>query len=96
MLLFVDFEVPNRLRIQGRAELLTTGPELAAYPGAQLVVKVVPATSFGDGSRRRLISDLRGRVGPGMKISVEEVDRIPREPNGKFRAVKSSLEGMQV
>ena len=39
-LLFVDFQTPNRLRVQGRAVLLHDGPELAAYPGAQLVAKV--------------------------------------------------------
>ena len=39
-LLFVDFETPNRLRIQGRAELVFAGPLLASYPGADLVVNL--------------------------------------------------------
>ncbi|MEM9620029.1 MAG: pyridoxamine 5'-phosphate oxidase family protein [Pseudomonadota bacterium] len=39
-LLFVDFQTPNRLRAQGRASLVDAGPELAAYPGADLVVKL--------------------------------------------------------
>lgn len=39
-LLFVDFETPNRLRIQGRAELVDAGPLLASYPGADLVVNL--------------------------------------------------------
>ena len=39
-MLFVDFEAPNRLRIQGKSELLNEGPLLDSYPGANLVVKV--------------------------------------------------------
>ena len=39
-LLFVDFQTPNRLRVQGRAQLVQEGPEIAVYPGADLVVKV--------------------------------------------------------
>lgn len=39
-LLFVDFQKPNRLRVQGRAELVTEGAPLHAYPGADLVVRV--------------------------------------------------------
>ena len=39
-LLFVDFETPNRLRVQGRAELTDSGPLVDSYPGADLVVQV--------------------------------------------------------
>ena len=39
-LLFIDFQTPNRLRVQGRATLMTDGPALDAYPGAHLVVKI--------------------------------------------------------
>ncbi|WP_439817652.1 pyridoxamine 5'-phosphate oxidase family protein [Zavarzinia sp. CC-PAN008] len=39
-LLFIDFETPNRLRLQGRAELVTDGPLLARFPGADLVVRI--------------------------------------------------------
>lgn len=39
-LLFIDFETPNRLRVQGRAELVTEGPLLAHYQEAECVVKV--------------------------------------------------------
>ena len=39
-MLFVDFEAPNRLRIQGKSELVNEGPLLDSYPGANLVVKV--------------------------------------------------------
>src|SRR4030095_9221896 len=39
-LLFIDFERPNRLRVNGRAEWRENAPLLAAFVGAQLVVRV--------------------------------------------------------
>jgi len=45
-LLFIDFEDPSRLRLNGRAELVFGGPLVAAYPGAQFVVKVTVREIF--------------------------------------------------
>jgi len=39
-LLFVDFERPNRLRVNGCASIAEDDPLLAAFEGAQLVVRV--------------------------------------------------------
>lgn len=39
-LLFIDFEHPARLRVHGRARLCFDDPLQAAWPGAQLVVRV--------------------------------------------------------
>jgi len=39
-LLFIDFEVPRRLRVRGTAKVLREGPVVASYPGATLVVEV--------------------------------------------------------
>jgi uncharacterized protein len=38
--LFIDFEKPFRLRLQGRAEVMRDGPLLSLFKEAQLVVKV--------------------------------------------------------
>lgn len=45
-LLFVDFDKPNRLRIQGRAQLLDDDPLLDTWDGAQLVVRVGVERAF--------------------------------------------------
>ena len=45
-LLFIDFEQPNRLRVNGTATLSADDPLLAAYPGAQLIVRITPARIF--------------------------------------------------
>jgi predicted pyridoxine 5'-phosphate oxidase superfamily flavin-nucleotide-binding protein len=39
-LLFIDFESPNRLRVNGRAMIVEDDPLLAEFDGAQLVVRV--------------------------------------------------------
>lgn len=54
-------------------------------------VKIVPRDGYSQASKRRLIRDLRSRLGPEVEIRLEHVERIPREPNGKFRAVKSKV-----
>jgi predicted pyridoxine 5'-phosphate oxidase superfamily flavin-nucleotide-binding protein len=38
-MLFIDFETPNRLRVQATATISTDDPLLAKYPGAQLLVR---------------------------------------------------------
>lgn len=39
-LLFIDFERPNRLRVNGRATIAERDPLLASFAGAQMVVRV--------------------------------------------------------
>jgi len=38
-LLFIDFETPNRVRVQATATISTDDPLMARYPGAQLLVR---------------------------------------------------------
>lgn len=39
-LLFINFEIPQRIRLRGEAKLLREGPMLASYPGALSVTEV--------------------------------------------------------
>ena len=50
-LLFIDFETPHRLRVQGTAAVREADPLLAAYPGADLVVRVAVSQVFVNCSR---------------------------------------------
>jgi uncharacterized protein len=45
-LLFIDFEHPKRLRVNGRASVREDDPLLAEYVGAQLVVRVQLEVAF--------------------------------------------------
>jgi len=57
----------------------------------KLRVLVVPGGDWNDDSLQQLHRDLHQRLGARMHIDIELVDQIPREPNGKLRAVKSSM-----
>ena len=50
-LLFIDFETPHRLRVQGIASVLEGDPLLERYPGADVVVRVAVARIFVNCSR---------------------------------------------
>jgi len=48
---------------------------------------VVPGDGYGPSSLEKLRADAHSRLGAASEISFQVVDRIPRGPNGKFRAV---------
>lgn len=56
-----------------------------------LDVYLVPAPGYGPHSEEALIGEIRRRLGDEIHIDLHKVDSIPRERNGKFRAVKSKI-----
>jgi predicted pyridoxine 5'-phosphate oxidase superfamily flavin-nucleotide-binding protein len=67
-LLFIDFEKPNRLRVNGRASIADDDPLLATIPGAQMIVRV----------QAELVFPNCPRYLPRMAM-VEESAYVPRE-----------------
>jgi phenylacetate-CoA ligase len=57
----------------------------------ELLVRVVALDGFGPDTREQVARRLRERVGD-LDITIDEVDRIERTANGKFRAVVSELD----
>lgn len=57
----------------------------------RLHVLLVPLRGFDEAARRHVESELRARLGASIRIDLELVEAIPRQPNGKFRAVVSEL-----
>lgn len=45
-LLFIDMVTPNRVRVQGNATISSDDPEMANYPGANLIVRVDVTSCF--------------------------------------------------
>lgn len=45
-MLFIDFETPHRIRVHADAVVSDTDPMMAAYPGADLVVRATVTESF--------------------------------------------------
>ncbi|HEB91095.1 MAG TPA: phenylacetate--CoA ligase family protein [Deltaproteobacteria bacterium] len=58
---------------------------------ASIEVRLVPRPSYDERAERRLIKEIRARLGDEIRIDVRCVDEIAREANGKFRAVKSTV-----
>lgn len=57
----------------------------------RLKVRIVRGPTFSEEDTKQLLKTLRKRVGNNMKVEIEYLDKIPRESNGKFRAVVSQL-----
>jgi phenylacetate-CoA ligase len=58
----------------------------------QLRVRIVPAVGFEDRHARQIKERLQQRMGAGVRVAVDTVERINRDAAGKFRAVVSRLE----
>jgi phenylacetate-CoA ligase len=54
-------------------------------------ILIVPRAGYTEASQRSVIKEIRSRLGSQIEIRIELVNSIPREPNGKFRAVKSEV-----
>ena len=54
-------------------------------------VRVVPRATFDARAEHSLRKEIRARLGDEIRIDVRRVAEIPREANGKFRAVKSAV-----
>ncbi len=52
-------------------------------------IQLVPRPGYGDHSREMLLTQIRSRLGDEIGVTIRRVEAIAREPNGKFRAVKS-------
>jgi len=54
-------------------------------------VRVVRRRSWNAASERSLMKEIRSRLGDAIRVEIAYLDAIPRESNGKFRAVKSAV-----
>jgi phenylacetate-CoA ligase len=54
-------------------------------------VLLVPGPGYDAPTEAKLRREIRSRLGDEIRIDLHSVEEIAREPNGKFRAVKSSI-----
>jgi phenylacetate-CoA ligase len=54
-------------------------------------VRIVPREGWSDASEHGVVKEIRARLGDAIEIQIALVGEIAREPNGKFRAVKSAV-----
>jgi predicted pyridoxine 5'-phosphate oxidase superfamily flavin-nucleotide-binding protein len=79
-LLFIDFESPKRLRVNGRARANDRDPLMARFPGADLIVRVQPDAIFPNCPRY-----LHKMQIVELSMYVPENDKRPPIPNWKLR-----------
>jgi len=53
-------------------------------------VRYVPGPGFTSGTGRSIVDQLRAHMGT-VEVVLEQVDAVPRDPNGKFRAVINTM-----
>ncbi len=70
------------------AQILQSVPE-------EILVLLVPRSTYSEASQRKLLSELHNRLGEEIRVNVRLTEAIPREENGKLRAVKSSVGKLQ-
>jgi phenylacetate-CoA ligase len=58
-------------------------------------VLVVPRLHYDLAAERQLLSAIRARLGEEIGVEIELVHEIPREANGKLRAVKSAIGNLE-
>lgn len=57
----------------------------------EIMLKIVPSAGFSENDKKFLREQLVTRIGTSMKIMFKIVKEIPRDKNGKFRAVISHI-----
>lgn len=80
-LLFIDFESPRRLRVNGRARIDDADPLLDSFVGAQLVVRVRADRIFPNCPRY-----IHRSAGAEPSVYVPRADYTPPEPKWKSMA----------
>jgi phenylacetate-CoA ligase len=58
---------------------------------SSVTVRVVRSTGYSSTDEMSLICDMRRYLGDEIDIQIEYLDVIPREANGKFRQIVSSV-----
>lgn len=66
------------------AQILQSSPD-------SILVRIAPRPGYGPDAQARIDREFRARLGREIAIRYELVDALPREANGKFRAVISTL-----
>jgi phenylacetate-CoA ligase len=92
-----DFiQAPDGRLVTGLNQVLEWVPDLIEAQVRQeepnaICVLLVTREPVSESQRTVLFRELRKRVGEAMDIHLRRVDHIPREANGKFRAVLSAV-----
>jgi phenylacetate-CoA ligase len=57
-----------------------------------IIIRIIPRENYSKKTEDLLLREIRARISLSIGVKFEYVDQIPREANGKFRAVVSELD----
>ena len=83
----------GRMDLVFRDALLVREAQILQSSPNAILVRIAPRPGYGPDAQLRVEREFRARLGPTIEIRFETVEAIPRQPNGKFRAVISTLAG---
>jgi len=86
-----DGRLVGRLDHVFKEQLDVAEAQILQQAAEAIEVRVVRRPSYDQASERGLLKEFRSRLGDAIEIDLRYVDSIPRESNGKFRAVKSKV-----
>ena len=86
-----DGRLVGRMDHVFKEQLAVAEAQILQKDPSEIEVLIVPRDSYNDTSERSVIREIRSRLGPEIGIRLRLVNEIAREPNGKFRAVKSAV-----
>ncbi len=74
-----------------KEQLQIAEAQILQEDASAIEVLIVPRAGYDDRAEDAVRSEIRSRLGDEIRIDMKRVDMIPREANGKFRAVRSSI-----
>lgn len=86
-----DGRLVGRMDHVFKDQLAVAEAQILQRDARAIEVLVVPQGQWSPEAERSLVKELRARLGEEIGVGVEVVASIPREPNGKLRAVKSAV-----
>lgn len=86
VLIGMDGQQVGRMDPVFKADLPLVEAQIIQTARDRIVLRYVPAEGFGEQTRRTLTAEIRARLG-AVNVEFERLEQIPREANGKFRAV---------
>jgi len=90
-----DYVLTPSGRLVGRMDhvfkdqLAVAEAQILQEDASAIEVLIVPRAVYNEASERKVLREIRSRLGEEIDVKVRIVSEIAREPNGKFRAVKS-------
>lgn len=88
-----DGRLVGRMDHVFKAQFAVAEAQILQTDAGSIDVLIVPRAGWSESGRRSITKELRARLGEEIDVRIELVDAIKREPNGKFRAVKSAVGG---